>query len=277
MQTFLPYADFAASAAALDPARLGKQRVETLQSLRALVIPDYGWRRHPAIRMWMGYVPALTLYGLAAVDEWTGRGHADSTRDRILEFAPEVANAVEVPMPPWLGDAAFHLSHQSNLIHKAPDFYRSRFPAVPEDLPYLWPEPAEVLLPQDPVEHRLWIWRTKVATGAGATDRADDRADALYLSMPAQGPSGRASPKWQRQVTTFIDVVREGDAVAIADPEGKRYRTGVVGELRMDDDGSATRAVHPAGWLQRTDFDHPALLQDPRTFFPVPRPGNWQV
>ena len=51
MQTFLPYPDFAASAAALDQARLGKQRVETLQALRALVIPDYGWRQHPAIRM----------------------------------------------------------------------------------------------------------------------------------------------------------------------------------------------------------------------------------
>ena len=31
MQTFLPYADFAQSAKALDPKRLGKQRVETIQ------------------------------------------------------------------------------------------------------------------------------------------------------------------------------------------------------------------------------------------------------
>ena len=37
MQTFLPFADFAASAAVLDDRRLGKQRVETLQVLRALV------------------------------------------------------------------------------------------------------------------------------------------------------------------------------------------------------------------------------------------------
>ena len=77
MQTFLPYPDFAASARVLDQARLGKQRVETLQALRALVIPDYGWRQHPAIRMWMGYVPALTVYGLAMVSEWVSRGHAD--------------------------------------------------------------------------------------------------------------------------------------------------------------------------------------------------------
>ena len=33
MQTFLPYADFLASAKALDQKRLGKQRVETIQVL----------------------------------------------------------------------------------------------------------------------------------------------------------------------------------------------------------------------------------------------------
>jgi hypothetical protein len=35
VQTFLPYADFAESARVLDRARLGKQRVEALQVLRA--------------------------------------------------------------------------------------------------------------------------------------------------------------------------------------------------------------------------------------------------
>jgi len=35
MQTFLPYADFARCAEVLDPRRLGKQRVEALQIMRA--------------------------------------------------------------------------------------------------------------------------------------------------------------------------------------------------------------------------------------------------
>ena len=51
MQTFLPYPDFTASAAALDPRRLGKQRVEALQVLRGLTVAGYGWRHHPAVRM----------------------------------------------------------------------------------------------------------------------------------------------------------------------------------------------------------------------------------
>src|SRR4051794_10899397 len=55
VQTFLPYADFDASAAVLDDRRLGKQRVETMQVLRALVFPSYrGWKNHPATRMWRG-------------------------------------------------------------------------------------------------------------------------------------------------------------------------------------------------------------------------------
>ena len=48
MQTFLPFPDFQQSAAVLDHVRLGKQRVEALQILRALVIPEYGWQSHPA-------------------------------------------------------------------------------------------------------------------------------------------------------------------------------------------------------------------------------------
>ena len=40
----------------------------------------------------MGYVPALTMYGLAMVDEWTKRGFADNTGANIREFAPQAAH-----------------------------------------------------------------------------------------------------------------------------------------------------------------------------------------
>src|SRR3712207_9220014 len=58
MQTFVPVADFEESARLLDSPRLGKQRVETLQILRALELPDYGWASHPAVAMWRGAGPA---------------------------------------------------------------------------------------------------------------------------------------------------------------------------------------------------------------------------
>jgi Pyrimidine dimer DNA glycosylase len=59
VQTFLPYPNFAASAAVLDDRRLGKQRVEALQVLRAVAREAYGWKRHPVVRTWMGYPEAI--------------------------------------------------------------------------------------------------------------------------------------------------------------------------------------------------------------------------
>ncbi len=54
MQTFLPDPDFTVSAQLLDTRRLGKQRVEALQVLRALTRESYGWKSHPAVLMWGG-------------------------------------------------------------------------------------------------------------------------------------------------------------------------------------------------------------------------------
>jgi pyrimidine dimer DNA glycosylase len=141
VQTFLPYPSFAQSARVLDPPRLGKQRVEALQLLRAVTIPTYGWRHHPAAKMWRGFVPALTKYGLEMTDAWIELGHADTVRPQLLLFAPEVdaLSQEQLELPPWLGDEAFHLSHRSNLIRKDPEFYRQHFGDLPGDLPYIWP------------------------------------------------------------------------------------------------------------------------------------------
>ena len=84
MQTFLPHADFTASAAALDPRRLGKQRVEALQVLRGLTVPGYGWRHHPAVRMWAGYQEALVRYGLEVCGVWTAAGRADTCAASLM-------------------------------------------------------------------------------------------------------------------------------------------------------------------------------------------------
>jgi hypothetical protein len=141
MQTFLPYPSFAESARILDRARLGKQRVEALQLLRAVTIPTYGWRNHPAAKMWRGYVPALTKYALEMTDAWIALGHADTVRPQVLEFAPEVASLSQsvLDVPAWVYDETFHLAHQSNLIRKDPAFYGPLFPGVPDNLPYIWP------------------------------------------------------------------------------------------------------------------------------------------
>lgn len=147
MQTFLPYPDERASAAVLDDRRLGKQRVETLQVLRALTWSTYGWSNHPAVRMWRGFLPALVGYGVAVCDEWVARGRADAVKPVLLEFTGGVAPSPQRlhalgQRPPWLGLEALHLSHRSALVRKDPAHYRPVFGDVPDDLPYLWPPAA---------------------------------------------------------------------------------------------------------------------------------------
>ena len=85
MQTFLPYPDFAASARVLDNVRLGKQRVEAMQILRALTRTPYGWKHHPAVKMWCRFEEALGAYGYAVCAEWTARGFADTCEVKIGE------------------------------------------------------------------------------------------------------------------------------------------------------------------------------------------------
>src|SRR4051794_41520633 len=120
MQTFVPVADFEDSARLLDSPRLGKQRVETLQILRALELPDYGWASHPAVTMWRGRTPALVAYGLAMVRVWRERGVAGSTQTLIGEFAPPMGGAAPAdPAGPglfasWGGGAAPDPSPPSN-------------------------------------------------------------------------------------------------------------------------------------------------------------------
>jgi hypothetical protein len=148
MQTFLPVPGFAASATLLDPRRLGKQRVEALQILRGLIVPGYGWRHHPAVKMWRGYPEALVRYGLEICAVWTAAGRADTCAASLAteleghlgisaRAQDELASAGE--LPPWLGDEEFHLSHRSALVRKDPVFYGRLFPDAVPDHPSIWP------------------------------------------------------------------------------------------------------------------------------------------
>jgi hypothetical protein len=154
VQTFLPHADFEESARVLDLKRLGKQRVECIQVIRGLTRENYGWRHHPAVKMWRGHEEALGRYSLTCCEVWSELGFADTCAGTITDdlaaagvttIRSQAELARDGALPAWLGDPDFHRSHQSALVRKAPDFYAARFPGVPDDLPYLWPEGAEAL------------------------------------------------------------------------------------------------------------------------------------
>ena len=144
MQTFLPFPDFGTSAAILDRQRLGKQRVENLQIMKALLL-GVGYSNHPAVLMWRRYEWALLKYHEAIVYEWTQqRGYKDTTLEKVHDLYSKNAPWAEARMmPDWLGDEAFHLSHKSNLIRKDPWYYYRWFidEDIPTDLPYIWPTP----------------------------------------------------------------------------------------------------------------------------------------
>ena len=298
MQTFLPFPDFQQSAAALDRVRLGKQRVESLQILRALVIPEYGWQSHPAVRMWMGYVPALTMYGLAMVDEWTARGGEDTTREKIMEFAPQAAHpdyAAKIPMPPWLGAPELHLSHRSRLIAKDPKFYTGLFPDTDPDLEYVWPEPRLELVPEDPAGDRMWVLRLplddtepeKLDTvslplvgKAKAAAAGDDEYQFVYADSGARRPPKqrklppkqlvkKPTRKRQQQEEAFT-TLPGNSVVAIPVNGGSSFAIGKVVGRPITVDGHFARNFEVDEIVDRSVFDYPALMQDPRAFFPIP-------
>ena len=296
MQTFLPVADFEDSARLLDTARLGKQRVETLQVLRAIELPDYGWASHPVVTMWRGRTAGLVAYGLAMVRVWRERGFADTTEAQIAEFAPDVAGRPQADLaaagllPSWVGDEALHRSHRSNLLAKDPEFYRPRFTELfgpePDDLPYVWPG-ADDVPPADPPEGvRVWVVRPRthaelgaclVAGVVGLGTQSGIDVDATGLTAPelralAKEISGRRPAKDLRQLSAFLDEVRPGDPVALPVEHGAGLLLGeVVGDYLFEGRELLPHR-RPARWdrvVPRAAARPPASLQDPRALFSV--------
>lgn len=139
MNTFLPYPSFSESARVLDRARLGKQRVEVLQILRALRGLSKGWVNHPATRMWRGYEFALADYGILMCVEWFCRGYKDTCASKIAELGGSYSSET----PPWLGVDVLHSSHRANLLRKDPIHYGKWGWTEAPVLGYYWPVTKE--------------------------------------------------------------------------------------------------------------------------------------
>lgn len=144
MQTFLPYPSFIVSARVLDNKRLGKQRVECKQILKALRgeydRPDQvgAWVNHPATKMWRGFEDALCVYGVSCCAVWRKRGYDDSLMQYFIAGCTG-----GMSLPPWLGNEEFHASHRSNLLRKDPEWYGQFGWAESKNLPYVWPTTGE--------------------------------------------------------------------------------------------------------------------------------------
>lgn len=132
MQTFLPYPDFEHSAICLDNKRLGKQRVEVLQILKALS-GQGAWKNHPAVKMWRSCEGSLVEYGIVICETWIAKGFKDTCLAKIKQFS------CDTKKPSWLGSDKFHASHRSNLLRKDSAHYGQFGWREPNCLPYVWP------------------------------------------------------------------------------------------------------------------------------------------
>lgn len=130
MQTFLPLPSFEDSSRVLDWRRLGKQRVEARQILQTLLFGSR-WRHHPAVLMWQGHIAALIEYSNVMIREWVRRGYKNTLPILAVQ---------RIVLPSWFGCSVFHASHRSNLLRKAPEYYRQFDWEEGPDLPYYWPK-----------------------------------------------------------------------------------------------------------------------------------------
>lgn len=121
MQTFLPHSSFSSCARVLDRQRLGKQRVEALQILRALAGETQGWQNHPVTLMWRGHEGKLCDYGVAICREWLSRGYKDTLLPEF-EHRARRAPIASFQRPPWL-TPEITSQYRALLLHKKPEHY----------------------------------------------------------------------------------------------------------------------------------------------------------
>lgn len=142
MQTFIPYPSFELSAAVMDLSRLGKQIIEAQQIFKALTQENYGWKNHPATKMWGGYESALVAYAKAFNAEWYRRRGKDHGAWLNLEKLARKAGVDPSTknLPFWWGDSRVHDTHKSNLLRKDREHYARFIGVVSDDLDYYWPK-----------------------------------------------------------------------------------------------------------------------------------------
>ncbi|QDP67969.1 MAG: hypothetical protein Unbinned657contig1001_11 [Prokaryotic dsDNA virus sp.] len=139
MQTFMTTYDYRTVAKELDYRRLGKQRVEGMQTHNQLTKGKGGYKHHPINAMWKGYESSLAEYTNAMINEWISRGYNNTME--LIECCSDYQGILECfhKKPEWVYSESLHLSHKSNLLRKDYDYYSLLYGTnIPIWLPYIW-------------------------------------------------------------------------------------------------------------------------------------------
>jgi hypothetical protein len=144
----MPYAGhYDETAKSLDNKRLGKQRVETYQILRALLGETKGWTNHPATQMWKGHEFQLFVYQTAICAEWSRRGFKDTVMRSTQDLMNNHGIKPTYNAPDWVSNRSLAITHRANLYLKDPIYYAkfedeakvySEYVCCPETCKYWW-------------------------------------------------------------------------------------------------------------------------------------------
>jgi hypothetical protein len=169
MQTFLPFPDFMESAKVLDKKRCWKQVVEAKQIINILEKIEFSnkqfsefpeslrfrevlpWANHPAVKMWVGYIPALrhyyNIFLLTSIEvhKINTKLQYKENNCSFMSSGKWVFNRLKgkgTDIPWWLGNENFHRAMRARLIEKNREFY---LPLFPDDEgfnngKYFWPD-----------------------------------------------------------------------------------------------------------------------------------------
>lgn len=109
----------------------------------------------PVVRQPEGERWCSRSLGLGFLDTREATVRSDLARAEditVVRTQDELAPAGALPR--WLGDEELYRSHQSALVRKDLEHYRRFFPDVPDDLPYVWPDPPTLTRTVNPSSSR---------------------------------------------------------------------------------------------------------------------------
>jgi hypothetical protein len=138
--TFVISSHTKVTARTLDDRRLGKQRVEAAQIISILENKNgkVGFKQHPMVKCWEGYILALKDYCNIMIEEWILRG-----KNNTMEYY-DIPTDETVQYPPWYYNEKVHHSHMARLLQKDPTYYKDipllkNCPLECLEYGYIWP------------------------------------------------------------------------------------------------------------------------------------------
>lgn len=160
MNVFLPYSDYFESIICLDKKRAMKQTLECKQLIDGLEgVGSLSWTRHPASRMYNGYLGSLVNYYNICFQ------HCKNFWKIKFQKLKQIERNYEVIDPPWLGYEKFHSSMRGRLLDKDISWY-GKFgwieEPIPEKVGYYWPVDKKMVLAKE-VEN----WKNRIDKRAG--------------------------------------------------------------------------------------------------------------